>query len=1090
LTRGDKVVRFILWGIGILIGIGVLASLSQTDALISIILIVFATVQILAIVAFFSALRLRRDSATKEELAELTRRIYALERAVEKLATVAAPGAAKVAEAPAKPEAKPAPIITEAKPIAVAPPAKEAPAPVMPKSVIPAEILKTREEVEARLRAEAPQAPPPAATPKIGGEEAQLAAMQEFNRQKETLGQFPSIAHAETKEEKATRWADLEERVGTNWFNKVGMAVLILGIAYFLNYVIKTLPAGGKIVVAYAVAAALLGAGIWGEKRERYRILARGALGGGWALAYFTTYAMHNIEAVKIVESPVLGFFLLFLVAVAMVGHSLRYNSQVVTGLAYLLAFASVAVSTITVGALIASALLAASLVAVLARRDWYLLELPAIVATYAVHWVWLFDIFEKMGGRKRFPEFAASVAILSLYWVIFTVSHFLREDKEAWSRRILTGAFLLNLLGYLAVMRYQSLFPEWRFRFLLTVGVIYVLLAFYSRSIGRRLAFLLTSTVGASLLLIAIPYKYSGSKLELIWVVEAQAFLLTGWRIADKHLRRLGWGAFGALATYVLFNDYALRTPIWEPPDWETAIMMLVLAAAYFLNAYITPRKFAEAAEDLDHAAAKVAYGVGTGMLLGAVWFAAPMMWVAVLWGVILLALHEAGRRLNEYALTVCGHIAALMAVARMLAINLQFAPGLWGMSLRVLTIGAGTAMLYWAGRQLKHTLPDKSLTSAPLESVGRDVSYKIPAAAYSWAGTVLFASAIWNEVATGGIALAWALYGLALLEVGRAKDELHLRAQGHALLFLSFARIFFADLNVERSIGLVSARLLTVTILAVMYYYAGLSTEEKSRRLRAAYVWCGMVSLVALARFELPLVWVAVGWAGLALVVFVVGEWAQRSGGAKSPIQSIARTLRVQSYVITLLVALRCGFDNFYQTGEMWFRNVRTITVVAACVILYALLWLAKLRIRRSNEKEDAAPDQSQDESVVVLPLSKFRRIWNWMDANAHQLFFFVPTILLTILLSLEVDRGYLTAAWGLEAFVVFVAALKLGERTFRWFSLGLFALALGRIAAVDFWTFDQLGRIVSLIGLGAALLTVSFLYARFRELWRKYM
>jgi uncharacterized membrane protein len=119
--------------------------------------------------------------------------------------------------------------------------------------------------------------------------------------------------------------------------------------------------------------------------------------------------------------------------------------------------------------------------------------------------------------------------------------------------------------------------------------------------------------------------------------------------------------------------------------------------------------------------------------------------------------------------------------------------------------------------------------------------------------------------------------------------------------------------------------------------------------------------------------------------------------------------------------------------------------------------------------------------------------QRMGMWFDAHAHQLFFFVPTVLLTVLLTLEMSRnykGYLTAAWGLEAFLVFVVALKLRERTYRWFSLALLLFCLGRVAAVDFWTFDQLGRIVSLIALGVALLTVSFLYARFKELWRKYM
>ena len=39
----------------------------------------------------------------------------------------------------------------------------------------------------------------------------------------------------------------------------------------------------------------MLVAGVVVERREGYRIFARGLLGGGWAALYFTVYAMHAI---------------------------------------------------------------------------------------------------------------------------------------------------------------------------------------------------------------------------------------------------------------------------------------------------------------------------------------------------------------------------------------------------------------------------------------------------------------------------------------------------------------------------------------------------------------------------------------------------------------------------------------------------------------------------------------------------------------------------------------------------------------------------------------------------------------------------
>jgi hypothetical protein len=95
----------------------------------------------------------------------------------------------------------------------------------------------------------------------------------------------------------------------------------------------------------YAVAAAMLGGGIWLEGRERYRLIGRTGIGGGWALLFFTTYAMYHVPAMTVMNSNTLNCILMLGVAIAMVAHTLRYKSQLVTGLAFLLAFSTIALS-------------------------------------------------------------------------------------------------------------------------------------------------------------------------------------------------------------------------------------------------------------------------------------------------------------------------------------------------------------------------------------------------------------------------------------------------------------------------------------------------------------------------------------------------------------------------------------------------------------------------------------------------------------------------------------------------------------------------------------------------------------------------
>jgi uncharacterized membrane protein len=90
---------------------------------------------------------------------------------------------------------------------------------------------------------------------------------------------------------------DVEEMLGTNWLNKLGIVILVLGVAFFLAYQLKTLGPAGKVLVGFLTSGVMLGAGIWFDRKERYRILARAGIGGGWALLFFTTYAMYHVPA-------------------------------------------------------------------------------------------------------------------------------------------------------------------------------------------------------------------------------------------------------------------------------------------------------------------------------------------------------------------------------------------------------------------------------------------------------------------------------------------------------------------------------------------------------------------------------------------------------------------------------------------------------------------------------------------------------------------------------------------------------------------------------------------------------------------------
>ena len=168
--------------------------------------------------------------------------------------------------------------------------------------------------------------------------------------------------------------------------------------------------------------------------------------------------------------------------------------------------------------------------------------------------------------------------------------------------------------------------------------------------------------------------------------------------------------------------------------------------------------------------------------------------------------------------------------------------------------------------------------------------------------------------------------------------------------------------------------------------------------------------------------------------------------------------------------MAAFRLSMNNFYHLREAFGSNlsaaVWTIGVLAAGVPIC-------LSIRKNGAQEFTGP--------------------RWMAAlakHSEQPMFFVPFVLMAVLLALKVDPGMITLAWGGEAVVVFVLALWAKERSFRLAGLGLLLLCAAKIILWDVWQLnDPTARYLTLIGLGSLILIVSYLISRNREALREY-
>jgi hypothetical protein len=332
--------------------------------------------------------------------------------------------------------------------------------------------------------------------------------------------------------------ADWESLVGGNWLNKLGVFTLVVGIALALGYSFTRIGPGGRVAASLAVSLAMLAGGVVLERRDRYRVFARGVMAGGWAALYFTVYAMHAIRAARILDNGFGAAVLLFAVAAGMIGHSLRYRSEALTGLAYAIAFGTLGITEITGFSVLALVPLAASLLVVARRFAWRRCALLALAATYAVC---------ASRGDTGAPLWQAQT-IFAVYWLLFEAFDLLLPDP-----RLLP----LNAAGFLglSLVKWSHAAPERLWQFLAGAAAAYLVSALLR---ARRGSWRPAITLAAMLAAAAVVLHLDRQASVFALMAEAELLYVAGLAFRAPYLRRLGTAIFA-------FQMLQLPGPHWR---------------------------------------------------------------------------------------------------------------------------------------------------------------------------------------------------------------------------------------------------------------------------------------------------------------------------------------------------------------------------------------------------------------------------------------------------------------------------------------------------------------------------------------------
>jgi hypothetical protein len=993
-----------------------------------------------------------------DRMRQLHRRIELLEKAsADRRMEAPEPIPQPAPQAVAPPIPEPIPPITS--PIKVeepaTPPQERTPATITPPATLDARI-------------ETPVEPPAKPTPEPQPEPA-LIPTPVTEQPSEHRQKMPDRAP------EPARTLSLEERLGGNWLAKIGVSILVIGVAFFLAPRLLNMGPVGKSLTGIAISFLLLLGGLWLERKQPYRVFARAGISGGWALLFFTTFAMHHFEATRVIDSLVLDLVLMLLVAAGMVLHSLRYNSQTVTGLAFLLAFATLATSDFesasgtVVFSLVASAVLALGLVVVTTIRHWARLELAGLIAVLGSHFLWLSLLLPALGGKAGFPLFWQSTTLILLYWALFRAAYLLPVPLNEEEDRISSLSAVVLIGGVGGLMKLQSVHPELTFRALLGMGTVELLLglwAGYWASRPRRSAFAVLTTIGTGLLVAAVPYQFHGVSWPVLWLVEAHILALCGLRLGEPIFRRLGLLAGFAASLVLLGKLFLLANFRLESPDpgrHPSLTIGLALAAALFwLHGEVYPRRFANVANSLGEAeqiALAVTSWLGLGAAAAALWVVLPTQWVAVGWLTFVLVLGRAADWKNLLHIALQADLLAVLAIPALIFWDFAYA------SEKLYEFPEATAiLLLYAGMRRRTVLENSSAYVAP---------------AYSWAASGLALVWIAETVADRWLALSWLGLAVVLFALGWRFQKAFLRWQGYVTFASAFGALsspwlggpLWSQFQPHGWFYLRGSEL--VTLLAIVAAACALEEWLRAGTGKIGAVessvgfLAGALGTLALAA-RIPAIVATLGqsesasiaWAAMASLLLAVAFFARRRA---FQLQGIA--LCVWTGVFGVSLCLEGSAANL----PWWQGNLFRMSLASA-ILLTGLIFAFPLRKRSTDETWSAS--------------------WPPIAQRPEQWFFFVPFGLMIVTLAAELRPGQITLGWSLLGLAAFVFALPLGERSFRLAGLALLLLCVAKVLLMDVWTYGPTDRYITLIVTGATLTVVSFLYARLRDFLRKYL
>lgn len=321
------------------------------------------------------------------------------------------------------------------------------------------------------------------------------------------------------------RHPDMEKFIGENLINKIGIAILVLAIGYFVKYAIDQNWVGPIGRVGIGILCGGLLVALAHNMRSNYKSFSAVLSGGGLAIFYFTitlAYQQFNIF------SQTTAFIIMIVITIFAVLLSLLYDQQALIIIALVGGFAAPFLVSNGSGnykvLFTYLIVLNTGLLVVAYNKAWRLLNLLSFIFTIILFGSWLILLKYNEPAITYKKGFLFATIFYGLYFAI-NIAHNVKEKKKfivSDFSILLAGTGLYFSAGIYCLQKMNA--AELKGLFSASMGIFNLAATYFlfrKQKVDTNILYLL---IGITLTFISItaPLQLQGNYITLFWASEA----------------------------------------------------------------------------------------------------------------------------------------------------------------------------------------------------------------------------------------------------------------------------------------------------------------------------------------------------------------------------------------------------------------------------------------------------------------------------------------------------------------------------------------------------------------------------------------